>query len=40
MWVANMIFCCAIGFGGFGYAIYKMMEAEDRKRAAAQGHSK
>lgn len=33
MWIVNMIFCCAIGFGGFAYAIYMMAKADERKRA-------
>jgi len=36
MWVANMIVCCAIGFGCFGYAIKLMMDAEEKKKKAAK----
>lgn len=34
MWVANMIFCCGMVFGCFIWAIWAMIRAEDRKRAA------
>ena len=34
MWIANLILCCAIGFGCFIYAIMVMMRVEDKKRGA------
>jgi hypothetical protein len=34
MWVANMIFCVAIAFGSFAWAVRKMMTAENEKRKA------
>jgi hypothetical protein len=34
MWIANMIFCIAIAFGSFGWAVRKMLKAEDSKRKA------
>lgn len=33
MWVINMVLCCVICFGGFGYAIYLMDKANKRKAA-------
>ena len=36
MWIANMILCCAIGFGCFAYAIRVMMVVEEKKHRASK----
>ena len=35
MWQANMIFCVAIGFGCFAYALKLTMAAEEKKHKKA-----
>ena len=35
-WQVTMVICLAVGFGCFGYAIYLMMQAEERKRGASK----
>ncbi|GEM_PF-306012 len=32
MWQLNMVVCIAVGFGSFGWALKRTMDAEKRKK--------
>ena len=34
MWQLNMVFCVTVGFGSFGWALWRTMEAEQKKKMA------
>ena len=39
MWQLNMVFCIAVGFGSFAWALKRTMDAEKMKKGDAASHA-